>query len=435
MVSWSQACSNQLNRPLWQQKEASYGGNLFAVPKRQRALALLRNERLCVRPPYSCSMQVASFAVTALYSCMWLRRSRKARAEDNFVPWFSGTVCLGSVAGALTWGAALWNNYLDYEAASPGLAVREVFALNARANRWSAVFILLYPWEFMCFSGSKLMLLRRLMGNVTGTLQAEVSDMSGIRRSWVSGRVLPTLSRAMAAAVMMLCVLGMVAFDAAAVYTLQAAELYDQAAAACDIQCSSTNSSLALANEINAIQSKSATAQAVQNCSEALALLLISTAFLIVVVWSVAVFHVAERFAARSLLTSANRRDLQQAASMTTCIAANFMQAAAQHRRRLVAACVIVLVTLPARAAYDFLSAYAAFNEQQNDTCGICDPCQTDRFLINEWLIYTPEFQPIVAALSSPLTLLVSLKVITSAQARGRAIAVDVQRARLVDGM
>jgi hypothetical protein len=31
MFNWSQACTAQLNRPLWQKHQANYGGNLFAV--------------------------------------------------------------------------------------------------------------------------------------------------------------------------------------------------------------------------------------------------------------------------------------------------------------------------------------------------------------------------------------------------------------------
>jgi len=31
MVNWSQACTAQVNRPLWQLQQANYGGCLFAV--------------------------------------------------------------------------------------------------------------------------------------------------------------------------------------------------------------------------------------------------------------------------------------------------------------------------------------------------------------------------------------------------------------------
>jgi uncharacterized protein (DUF983 family) len=51
---------------------------------------------------------------------------------------------------------------------------------------------------------------------------------------------------------------------------------------------------------------------------------------------------------------------------------------------------------------------------------------------INIWLDYTPEFQPIVVAVSSPLTLTLSLWLLTKAIVRARliAVALDEERAR-----
>ena len=51
------------------------------------------------------------------------------------------------------------------------------------------------------------------------------------------------------------------------------------------------------------------------------------------------------------------------------------------------------------------------------------------------WLAYTPEFQPLVVALSSPVPLTLSLWLITSAHARALAIAVNVQQAGLADNL
>ena len=63
--------------------------------------------------------------------------------------------------------------------------------------------------------------------------------------------------------------------------------------------------------------------------------------------------------------------------------------------------------------------------------CTICGPCQSLPYLIKTWLIYTPEFQPIIVALSSPLPLVVSLWIITQAHTRAFGIAFNVLRARL----
>ena len=107
------------------------------------------------------------------------------------------------------------------------------------------------------------------------------------------------------------------------------------------------------------------------------------------------------------------------------------MHAAAEQRRRLVAACVIVMIAFPVRAAFDFLQAYALFSPSQNEECGICDTCQSDPFLISLWLKFTPEFQPIVVALSSPLPLALSLWLITTAHARAHAIVMNAKRVGL----
>ncbi len=58
----------------------------------------------------------------------------------------------------------------------------------------------------------------------------------------------------------------------------------------------------------------------------------------------------------------------------TLCVA-DTLQAAAEQRRRLTAACLIVLITFPARAAFDLLQAYAKFNDEINIACGPCDAC------------------------------------------------------------
>ena len=79
----------------------------------------------------------------------------------------------------------------------------------------------------------------------------------------------------------------------------------------------------------------------------------------------------------------------------------------------------IVQLTFPARAAYDLMNAYSCFNNAISPACaGECDTCQSDRFLINVWLAFTPEFQPLVIALSSSLPLFVSLWITTGAHAQ-----------------
>jgi hypothetical protein len=145
--------------------------------------------------------------------------------------------------------------------------------------------------------------------------------------------------------------------------------------------------------------------------------------------WSVALFRLMEHAAARALLANSDVRNMRASEANAARIVADTMQAAAEHRQRLTAACVIVLVTFPARAAFDLLQAYAFFNDPLNPACGPCDPCQSTPFLINIWLNNTPEFQPIVVAVSSPLPLTLSLWLVTKAVSRAPLIAANVERA------
>jgi len=80
------------------------------------------------------------------------------------------------------------------------------------------------PEMFLCFIPPKLMMLRRLAENVTGSSasQAQAVDMDRARRWWGGGRggpdglrrrALLMMFRAMAAAVVVCSVTGMVALD------------------------------------------------------------------------------------------------------------------------------------------------------------------------------------------------------------------------------
>jgi len=49
-------------------------------------------------------------------------------------------------------------------------------------------------------------------------------------------------------------------------------------------------------------------------------------------------------------------------------------------------------------------------------------------YVVRAWILYTPEFQPLVVALSSPLPLTVSLWLITAAHTRALALQAAVQQ-------
>ena len=372
-----------------------------------------------------------------MYSGMWcLRWARVGFKEGAWrqLGLLSGMVCVGSVVGAVAWTANMQSNAFYYAANVNGVTRQQQYTLYAAFFRFGAVFVTLYGLEFLCLIISKLMLLGRLVTNNTQISQADVTDMSGVRRRWLSARALSNVYRLMAGVVIVGSFVGTVADAVAGAYAVQVAGLFNQAAAACDAAGNDTNSSLALINATIVLNAESNTAASVQASSEALTLLLVSIAFFVIVSWSVALFRMMERVATRSLLANSDVRNMLASEANSAKIVADTMRFAADQRQRLTAACLVVLITFPARAAFDLLLAYSLFNDPLNPACGPCDPCQSTPILINTWLHYTPEFRSIVVAVSSPLPLTLSLWLLTKAVARVRLIAADMERVRGGDG-
>ncbi len=344
--------------------------------------------------------------------------------------WFSGMVCVGSIVGVVAWAAFMQRHAFLYEAnVRVAVIPQQGYTLYASTFRFLAVFAMLNGVEFLFLIICKLMLLGRLAANAT-----QSSEMSGMKRRWLSAWALPNVYRVMAGAVVVGSVAGMVAAIVAGAYDVQTALLADEAAAACDAAGNNTNYSQALFNDISAIRTKADTSASVQAGTEALTLLLVTIAFLAIVSWVVALFRLSERDAARALLSANYGGNMRTSEANAAKIVGDTMQAAVEQRRRLTAACVIVLITFPARAAFDLLHAYAIFNDPLNPACGECDPCQSTPYIISIWLDHTPEFRSIVVAMSSPLPLTLSLWLLTKAHTRVRLIAADVERARAGDG-
>ena len=382
-------------------------------------------------------LQVVSFGVSAFYSGMWCFRFAMGGGWESVsgqLGLFSGMVCVGCISGAVAWSSSMQKAIFLYPAHAPGVSCQQSLTMIASSHRWYASFVILYSFEFLCLIISKLMLLGRFAANATQSSQAEVNltGMSGVRRRWltVGGRALPNVYRVMAGGITVCSAVGMVANTVAGVYYVQAAGVYDQAAAACDAAGSDTNSSSLAASVISA---KARTFQSAQAISEALTLLLVSVAFALIVSWGAALLHLVERDAANALLTVNDRENLRPSEANAVRIVGDTMQAAAQQRRRLTVACVIVLITFPARAAFDVIYAYSTLNDPYNPACDICDTCQSEQWLVKQWVTYTPEFHPIVVAVSSPLPLSLSLWIITKALARRSLIAEDMERARAGD--
>ncbi len=327
------------------------------------------------------TQQILSFATAGVYSGMWWLRWTRHGASDKMWPllgWFSGLMCVGSVAGCVAWGAAAQSNSQYWEIYEPGTTRVQYYTLGASYNRWLTVFYIFNGLEFICLIIPKLLLLGRLGSNALRSMRDEVPEMGSVRTSWRGGRALPMLYKVFAAAVVLCSTVGMAAYAAAGAYNSQQSALRDAAAAACDSLGNDTNSSKAFNTAIDDAVTHRYDCLAVQSVAEATALLLISSTYLLLVTLSVAIFRQAEKVAAHALLSG----QFRGTRAATKLIVDDSMHAAAEQRRRLTFACIVVLVSFPCRAAFDLLQAYCTYNVQYNGLClDPCGACQSTQYV------------------------------------------------------
>jgi len=331
---------------------------------------------------------------------------------------FCGLMCVGSLTGVLTWIAASQSNGFYYKFNS---SVNRLQYLNdlSSYNMWVSIYYSLYGLEFLCTIANKLMLLERLMDNATRVLRERKPELSAIQRVWSNGSALSRVFNVVAVTVVLCSVAGMIAYFVAAAYAQKIVEVANQAANLCDTQGNDTNSSLALLPELQSKISEKHTAHASQSVSEALALLLTTFAYAVLVALSIAIFRRVEQIASSALVvidTAAPQSvDLRKYVNKV-------VNSAAEQRWRLTIACVMVLIAFPVRAVFNLLQAYSSFNAGYSASCSPCGDCQTDQYVVRAWINYTPEFQSVAVAISSPLPLVLSLWLITAAHVRDQPV-------------
>ena len=325
------------------------------------------------------TQQILSFATAGVYSGMWWLRWARHGASDKMWPllgWFSGLMCVGSVAGCVAWGAATQSNARFFELHAPGNTRVQYYTLGTSQQSWLIVFYIFNGLEFICLIIPKLLLLGRLGSNALRSMRDEVPEMGAVKTTWRGGRALPMLFKLFAAAVVLCSAVGVAAYAAAGAYNSRMMAHASAAIAACDPLGNDTNSSKAFNAALDDAANHRNDCLAVQSVAEATALLLISSTYLLLVTLCVAIFRQAEKFAARALLQFAG------AQVATAVIVDDSMRAAAEQRRRLTFACIVVLVSFPCRAAFDLLQAYCNYDDQYNGLClDPCSSCQSTQFV------------------------------------------------------
>jgi hypothetical protein len=324
----------------------------------------------------------------------WWRMQEEDRPQVWLLyGWFSGLMFLGSVFGAVAWGAYSQFLVLLFKSFALGLSKVQLQSLNAQSQYWFAAFAVTYALEFLCLSVAKLLVLHRM----TNFAVAKGDGMS--RRFAVGGRV-------MMATVVLGNALGFCGNVATAVAAKKCGDAFNSAAAAfaankTDLGIAFSKLAVQKISDVNDVVS-------VQQFSEVAVLLIIIVAF-------TAVGAASARRVSSALR---NMNDEHGAAGR-------------QLRRQIVGTTAFVFVTFLLRAVFSIMNAVSNVLQNLSSDCAdpyllnLCDPsCFNMWDLMQWWLEFTPEFMLTVVLISSPLALLVALWGMTSKRAL-RLMATD----------
>ena len=249
-------------------------------------------------------------------------------------------------------------------------------SLASASHFWRSVFVVTYAIEFLCLSVAKLMVLDRM---------SEFATRQGVpTRRWVAGGWL----------VMTVVVLGnfvgLAGNIAAAVYGQMVVEAFMLSSES--FAANNTQLGLQHLRSGNERSEYAAQVASVQSFCEVAVLLFILFAFAAVGV------ACARRFSPEVLSVGS----------------AAVAEAGKRLRLQIVGTTVFVFVAFLVRSVYSTMNAVTYQLQDSSKTCpgqqGRCDETCVNVFtLMLRWMVHTPEFQPIIVLISSPLTLLVAL--------------------------
>jgi hypothetical protein len=299
--------------------------------------------------------------------------------------WFSALMLCGSCFGAVSWAAMmtnLENSFNGNDLVSNGILAKG-FSLLAVSQRWRAVFTVTYAIEFLCLSTAKLMVLDRM-----SDFAAPRED--GLRRRWVVG------GRVVLAVVVLGNAVGLAANAAAAVHDQRAAEAWSTSSAF--YAANNTQAGLEYIRTGQEQIQLAASINSVQSFCEVAVLLVIVVAFVAAGVMC------ARRI--RAIVSRSIRQGIDFAIAT--------QKVGDTHKLQMVATIVFVFAAFLLRAVFSIMLALAnQFQEISRKCLGVtslCDPtCDNIFTLMQEWMVFTPEFHVTVVLVSSPVALLVAL--------------------------
>ena len=328
----------------------------------------------------------ATAATTLFYR--WLRLAPEHRKMLwSLYGWFTALVVVGSVfaiATWLTWMQCLSNFYRSnqYERSDPA----RWMSLTAVAYSMRPAFTACYPIAFFCISVAKLLVFDRLSDFAE-------SSASG---TWVAGK------RAVFAVVVIGNVVGLAGNFSAAALFQNAATLFTSAA----VSFAANNTILDVdGNKYRTLGLQQAeqafTVESVQALSEVTVLIFIVVAILVAAIACAGII--------RARLLGVNSASAAAAEGRSIML-------------RIAITSAVVFFAFSLRAVFSTMFAIAYMLQDTASACSSdqnkCDPaCFNIYTLILRWMFYTPHFEILVDAVSSPLALLVAMWGMTTRRA------------------
>ena len=313
---------------------------------------------------------------------------------------FTALLACGSVLGTVAWSANIGNYYYeivankmldDLQADAPDYSIRrsQIQTMFALSNYWWAAWMVVYALEFPMVCVAKLTVLFRML------------EFAAPRASGELRHRLALFLRVVMAVVILGSVVGFCGNAAAASAAVTTAHFFTQAATA--YASNSTAQGFAFENQASAQNSHANMVISVQQFSEVVVLLIIILAF-----------FVAGTLCARRLMAS--KIDHSKLSRLI---------------RQIFATIAVIFITFLLRSVFATLNAVTQLlqNSDIATLCGLCridpivtatgsTPCNNVFSVIQNWIIFTPEFELLVVLISSPLSLLVSLWGMTSDNTR-----------------
>jgi hypothetical protein len=328
---------------------------------------------------------------------LWRRMGEEEKQRVwQLYGWFTGLMVCGSSVGAVTWAARMMDlvNYFrifstDVRISNDQVKLRSIVATSFS---WLAVYVVTYASEFLCLSAAKLMVLER-MSNFAGP------QGDGARRRWFAG------GRIVMAAVVLGNSVGLAANVAAAVHFQKVSEDFSTSSA---YLAANDTSNAEKYWESGGKQSQFATSVlSVNKFCEVAVLILILAAFAVVGIVS------AHRISSALYVLDTAGPEIAAGMMLGRSTVGAAKALGRQMRQEVVVTTGFVFAAFLLRSVVSTMLAVAFKSQDFDSECpsgNVCDElCFNEYTHLTQWNVHTPEFQPTVVLISSPLALLVAL--------------------------